>query len=77
MPPQNLRAIFGKLTDMSFDIARLDTLTRQKESLKGLALELSDRATTGIEGLIEEDFRRLARLLGFEVERGAAERQVE
>ena len=69
MSPNHLRLIFGKLTDMSFDIARLETLTRQKESLKGFTLELTNRATTGIEATIEEDFIRLAKLLGFEVQR--------
>ena len=67
MDPKHLRMIFGKLTDMSFDIARLDTLVRQKHGLKGLTLDLTDRATAGIEATIEEDFTRLATLLGFEV----------
>lgn len=69
MSPNHLRMIFGKLTDMSFDIARLDTLTRQKDSLKGFTLELTNRATAGIEATIDEDFVRLAKLLGFEVQR--------
>ena len=67
MRPNQLRIIFGKLTDMSFDIARLDTLTRQKQSLQGFSLDLTNRATAGIEATIEEDFMRLAKLLGFEV----------
>jgi len=71
MSPNHLRLIFGKLTDMSFDIARLDTLTRQKDNLKGFTLELTNRATAGIEATIEEDFVRLAKLLGFDVERPA------
>jgi hypothetical protein len=73
MNPAHLRLIFGKLTDMSFDIARLDTLTRQKDSLKGFTLELTNRAAAGIEATIEEDFVRLAKLLGFEVQRPDAE----
>ena len=73
MSPNQLRIIFGKLTDMSFDIARLDTLTRQKQSLQGFSLDLTNRATAGIEATIEEDFMRLAKLLGFEVARAEPE----
>jgi hypothetical protein len=73
MSPNQLRIIFGKLTDMSFDIARLDTLTRQKQSLQGFPLDLTNRATAGIEATIEEDFMRLAKLLGFEVQKPGPE----
>ena len=42
-------------------------MTRQRQSLEGFSLSLIDRATAGIEATIEEDFFRLAKLLGFEV----------
>ena len=66
---KNLRAIFGLLNDMSFDTARLDTLERSRENLRGISLELADRACTGIEGEIESEFRRLGKMLNFRVEK--------
>jgi hypothetical protein len=66
---KNLRAVFGLLTDMAFDTARLDTLERSRENLRGIGLDLANRACVGIEDEIETEFRRLGKMLNFKVEK--------
>ena len=72
MKTDQLRAVFGKLNDMAFDVARLDATAAWKPGSE-LATAIRDRQMLGLEENLRDDFRRVAGLLGFAVALTGAE----
>ncbi len=64
MKTDQLRAVFGKLNDMAFDVARLDATAALKPGSE-LAVAIRDRQLLGLEENLRDDFSRVALLLGF------------
>ena len=70
---KNLRAVFGALSDLQYEVAQLDALSRQKPDLRGFMLESMERRCAGIETTVEDEYRRLGKMLGFRCEKVGAE----
>jgi len=61
-----LRAVFGKLTDLAFDVARLDATAAQSPADEHARL-LRERQLAGLMEGLRDDFDRVAQLLGLAI----------
>ena len=66
MKTDQLRAVFGKLTDLAFDVARLDATAAQSPAGEPARL-LRERQLAGLMEGLRDDFSRVARLLGLAI----------